>query len=86
MTKQKHVIVVVFGEDATDAYYNGGLKQLQEVIENGDGRVVKREFDTEKEAEAYQLGIDDMDGWLSYATIEEDELNKHQRIINKLTK
>lgn len=84
--KIKEVVTIVFGEEAVDAYYDCGLKGLQAAIENGDGRVVKREFDTKEEAQAYLLGIDDMDGWLAYAEIEEDDINNHQRIINKLIK
>lgn len=83
---KKEIVIIVFGEEAVDAYYDCGLKGLQAAIENGDGRVVKREFNTKEEADAYLLGIDDMDGWLAYETIEEDDINNHQKIINKLIK
>lgn len=85
MKKNKHIVVFVFGEEATDAYLDGGVNGLRKVIEGGDGRVVKREFDTEAEVRAYQQGVEDMDGWLACTIVDDDDIKAHPRIINNLS-
>lgn len=83
----KFSVVVIFGEGAARSYLRDGIKGLQEKA--GDGVVIKREFATKAEKDAYIRALDDADqwdGWYSYAFIDDEDRTKHPRIINKLLK
>lgn len=78
----KFSVVVIFGEGAAKGYMYDGLKGLQERI--SEGALIKRQFDTQAEMDAYIKGIDDADGWLGSAIIDDEDIKKHPRIIKKL--
>lgn len=86
MAQEKFKLACVFGEQATDAYCDGGLTAMRKVLENGDGTLVVREFDTKAEADAYRQGVEDMDGWWASAFIYNEDMTAHPRIISKLSK
>ena len=82
--KKKHVVVFVFGEAAVDAYEDGGFKEMRKVVEDGNGSIIKREFDTEAEVRAYQQGLEDMNGWQNCTILDDDDVKRHPKIIDRL--
>lgn len=82
--KQKYVVVVVYGENAARSYMDGGFEGMRLSITGGEGRLVKREFNTEEERKAYIQGVDDADGWWGSAVMDAEDVKKHPRIINSL--
>ena len=81
---KKHIIVFVFGEEAASVYEDYGFDKMRKVVEDGDGCIVKREFDTEAEVRAYQQGIEDMDGWQGCTILGDDDVKRHPKIIDRL--
>lgn len=73
---KKFCAKVLLGSDAVNRFYN------EEPV-YGDGMLVKREFETEAELKAYFQGLDDNDGWLEYATLNDKEYKKIHRTIDK---
>lgn len=75
-------VSIVFGEYATAAYerkFDGG-----ETIDKNDkaeikSNLIEREFDTDKEAEAYIQGVEDASGYLEHTVIPEE----HAKTIKK---
>ena len=59
---------------------------MRKVLEDGDGTLVVREFDTKAEADAYRQGVEDMDGWWASCFICDEDMTAHPRIISKLSK
>lgn len=81
---KKFVVVVIFGEQAAKTYCEEGLNAAKDCILNGDGTVMKREFDTEAERNAYMEGCRDADGWWSNTIIDDDDVKKHPNIIKSM--
>ena len=77
---------MVFGSSATDAYLEEGVKAMKKVLNNGDGQLLRREFKTTAERNAYMLGLEDMNGWEDWADISAGDLEKHKDIFSKLLK
>ena len=84
--KRQLTTVVVFGSIATDAYIEEGFGKMVKVLERGTGMLVKHEFNTIDEVNAYLIGIEEMAGWEESSPLSDDDIMKHPRIINKLTK
>ena len=76
MAKKKFKVVVVFGEQAEDAYGWENMKKLCSLVRSGECEVCHREFDTEEERKAYIRGIDDMNGWWGAAVLSEKDSKK----------
>lgn len=76
MAKKKYTVVVVFGEEAANAYGRGDMKRMYEHIRSYNGTLTKRTFDTEAERKAYIRGIDDADGWLGSAVLLDADAKK----------
>lgn len=87
MSKKKKVtVVMVFGEDAADVYCDEGFMAMRKYIEGGNGgQLVKHEFDTEAERNAYIRGVWDMDGWFGAAMLEDEDVRRHPTIIKNMT-
>jgi len=68
---QKNEVTVIFGENAAQAYMNDGVDGLCEFID--EGQLVRMTFDTLAERRAYISGIDDADGWLGSAVLEDSD-------------
>lgn len=83
--KNKIKVFVARGFELVNAYYDGDFKVLREVIEDCDyGSLVCREFDTEAERDAYCTGLEDAEGHMACAVMEDEYVKKHPRIIKKL--
>jgi len=81
--KRKAKAIVVLGEGPVREYTWNGLRALKECL-SSEGRIVKRIFDTEEERKAYIKGIDDATGWLESCVIDDDDMRRHSRMINKI--
>ncbi len=68
MPEVSYVSYVVFGTEGVREYYDEGKVDAD--------FVVKRQFRTKAERDAYYKGIDDGDGWDEYATLTEEEYNE----------
>jgi len=68
---QMYEVTVIFGENAAQAYINDGVDGLCEFID--EGRLVRMTFDTLAERRAYISGINDADGWLGSAVLEDSD-------------
>lgn len=82
--KKKYKVVVIFGENAATSYFEGGLYAAKDCILNGDGMIIKKEFDTEAERNAYIEGCKDNDGWCGYSIVDDNDVKKHPRLINSM--
>lgn len=79
---EKYVAVVLFGETAARKYSDGDFTGLKECLENNDGQIVVREFNTAEEREAYFIGLEDADGWFANAVMDEKEIQEHPEILS----
>lgn len=82
MARKKYAVVVVFGEEAANAYGWGDMKRMYGLIREYNGSLTKRTFDTEAERKAYIRGIDDADGWIGSAVLSDADAKK--RTISRL--
>lgn len=82
--KGKFKVFMLFGEEAAGRYEQGEFDELAEVLMYHAGDLVCREFETEAEKNAYLQGIEDCDGWMSWAVMSEEDVKAHPRIIKKL--
>jgi len=76
-----HDLIMVFGESAADAYLSDTFDAFRKTIENGDGQIVKRCFNTDAERQAYLLGVADNDGWNGSTYIYPSDIYKHGKAI-----
>ena len=77
MTQKKtHKVYILLGEMAVDTFQNEGVKCLIDQFDEVGGDVRCREFETEKEATAYCLGLDDALGWEDYILISKNSYDK----------
>lgn len=81
---KKYVTVVIFGETAAKTYCDEGLQAAKDLVLNGDGKVIKKEFDSEAERNAYMEGCRDSAGWWDNCIVEDDDVKKHPKIINSM--
>ena len=70
---------VLFGENASARYNEGGIDELMEHIDEDVYDVRKYDF-TEGQKEAYFTGILEYDGWAGFTEITEEDYNK---IVNR---
>ena len=67
------VYKVIFGEAACRCYdETGDIKKVQEVIKKKGGEIIKIEFKTEAEYQAYLKGLFDGNGWEEYWVYKKD--------------
>lgn len=76
-----HDAVVVFGSRAADAYLERGFDAMKQAIDNGDGQLVRREFWTKREREAYFMGLEDQYGWEGSHGLDRADLYRHAKAI-----
>ena len=82
MTQKKtHKVYILLGEMAVKAFKKVGVKYVIDNIKELKGGVCSREFETEKEATAYCLGLDDAIHWEFCRTISE---NTYNEIVNRV--
>ena len=77
--------IVVFGEQAADAYLDEGFKAMKRVVDNGDGMLVWRAFRSKGELETYMQGLNDQYGWNGSVTIDAADVCQHFKTIKKMT-
>lgn len=73
--ERKRVLVVIFGEEAVDAYSDlgeGDKIDKDSLSELGTVNIIL--FDTIAERDAYLRGVEDSSGWFEYAVAEPSEL------------
>lgn len=71
---ERYAVYVAFSEEAADAVHNADEDALSDILE-GDKEhdLFKiRTFATKAEMNAYIQGLDDLDGWNEYATLDPD--------------
>lgn len=83
-TKKTCSIVMVFGSSATSAYEDEGVKGLKKALATGDGDIVRHQFGSEAERNAYLQGLEDGNGWEEYTSVEPADLEKHEAVFRKL--
>lgn len=66
MGKEIFTAYTLFGEECCDQWDN------HEKIDLKCGSVVKRDFATEAERDAYYMGMEDCYGWMTYTDIDKD--------------
>ena len=66
MEEKKYELMVVFGTEAVNAFVYDGMEKAQQCVENGDGNIIIKSFDTEAEREAYCQALEDSSGWMEY--------------------
>lgn len=77
---EKVKIYVAFGKELSKAVYGHDIETIKEDINNTDLFHV-REFDTQAEANAYMLGLDDNECWSEYVVL--NKLNSFEnQVIN----
>ena len=76
MEKKKFKVVVVFGEEATNAYGWDDYERMCRLLKQGDGTLMESEFDTEAERDAYIKGIDDAKGWIDASVLSDEAARK----------
>jgi hypothetical protein len=85
MSKKKKQFVVsgIFGEAGSDVWESAVKKTpaLKKKIEQAGGFELFRFFNTKAEAEAYLLGIEDMDGWMGWMTTGKED---HQKVFGSV--
>lgn len=74
--RKKLKYAVVFGKRASRLYDDQDFDGLHKALKEGDGSVCIYEFDTEAERREFQNGIDAGDGWLEYAVVNEEDIEK----------
>jgi hypothetical protein len=79
-----HDAVMVFGESAADAYLCEGFAAMKRVIENGDGQLLVRRFNTNDERCAYLQGLEDQVGWGGSTPLFPADVYKHYKAIEKM--
>ena len=75
-------VIIVFGEYCADAYMNEGFEGMRNHID--EGSLVRRVFDTRAERDAYIKGIDDSDGWMGAAVMDQTDIMRHPKVIQSL--
>ena len=83
-TNKNYSAIVVFGERAVNCYMNDNIQSIEDSINGLDGSIIKRSFSTQEELNAYIKGLDDADGWLDSAVLDDQFIKKHPRKIKKL--
>lgn len=83
-TKNEFSVVVVFGECAAQAYEEKGFTAMRSVLKNGDGMLVRKDFNTKAEVEAYIEGLEDSRGWEEFCVLDKEDVAWHPRLIKRL--
>jgi hypothetical protein len=78
-----HDIVMVFGDSAADAYLCESFEAMTKIVDDGDGLIIKRHFNTCGERHAYLLGVNDGNGWDGSTYLYPADVYKHAKAINK---
>lgn len=79
-----HDAIVMFGSTAANAYLDGGFGAMKKVLDEGDGCLVRREFWTDREREAYFMGLEDQEGWEGSQGLDRADIYRHGKAIEKL--
>lgn len=77
---EKIKVYVAFGAGLVKAIYRNDIESVETYADDADALCV-REFDTEAEAKAYMMGMDDGAGWNDYAQLSESDPFENQ-VIN----
>lgn len=77
---EKVKVYVAFGAGLVKAIYSNDMGSVEAYANDTDALCV-REFDTEAEAKAYMMGMDDSAGWNDYARLSESDPFENQ-VIN----
>lgn len=77
---EKVKVYVAFGAGLVKAIYRNDIESVGTYVDDLDALCV-REFDTEAEAKAYMMGMDDSAGWNDYARLSESDPFESQ-VIN----
>lgn len=73
-------VYVAFGAGLVKAIYRNDIESVETYADDTDALCV-REFDTEAEAKAYMMGMDDGAGWNDYTQLSESDPFENQ-VIN----
>jgi len=79
-----HDVIMVFGEMAADTYLCEGFAALKRVIENGDGQLLQRKFNTNEERCAYLQGLEDQVGWGGSTPLFNTDIYQHYKAISAM--
>lgn len=77
---EKIKVYVAFGAGLVKAIYRNDIESVETYADDADALCV-REFDTEAEAKAYMMGMDDGAGWNDYVQLSESDPFENQ-VIN----
>lgn len=77
---EKVRVYIAFGVGLVKAIYRNDIESVETYADDTDALCV-REFDTEAEAKAYMMGMDDNAGWNDYARLSESDPFEKQ-VIN----
>lgn len=72
---------VVLGATATHRYEVGDYEGLRSEVDDGNGSVIIKEFNTEAERRAYMQGIEDGNGWEDYHVVSGANVKRLSEII-----
>jgi hypothetical protein len=62
--------IIIFGQISVNKW-NDGVRSSRKLSKDGD--IITREFATQAERDAYYEGIHDMNGWMDFQILENDE-------------
>ena len=70
ITAGQEKVYVAFSSEAANAVHGADEDKLSEILESNADLIVVRTFNSKAEKDAYLKGLDDLDGWTEYATLD----------------